>query len=265
MSRDKQKEGEMFLLRDFLKLLSADKFTLLEVDRERPDFIVTDSDGRKIGVEVTEYHNNNPVSGKHTRREVEEAWNKLRLGIGKTFLASSSNAKLYGFLKFKSLILPSMREHKSFIDELVECVRTKFAGDMLKIREFDGYPLLGKYLEFLRIKSVKCSISWESNLSSGWLKIDQDSLINLVKQKSHGLDSYSSNCVCDKYWLLIASGWRISQSVGCRAGEQLKQIRKLDDVLRGSEFSNVYFYQSMTQDIYEWPEWNMLSMEKVVE
>lgn len=258
MTRKAQKEEEQRYLDEFLQVLPRE-IRVVDNNRERPDFEVSDVERHRIGLEVVQYHDGRKiVGGIKPRHALEKDWEQLRLKINELRSNDPILKSIHGHASFQSSCFPKRKEFDSFVGELVSCAEAHKSKLPQRITEFVGYPLLQENLKSLRIKKVASVMSWDSDLRAGWLGIDANSLVNLVKRKAEDLDHYSVGQGFDEYWLLIISGCSIAQSMGPNAGEKIRQIAEFDECLMKSKFSYAYLFQYMFNSLYEWPNWRMI-------
>jgi hypothetical protein len=246
----KKKEKERRYLCEFLKIVSSDMAAPKE-NRERPDFLLTDKNGRKIGCELVEYHCDVKL------REVEESWEFLQDKLNETLGSEDVN----GHLLFKRKRVPSKRQTNGFIDQLQVCMgsgQSKAESDTAKVTildDFSDYPLLSEYLKKIKVNN---HLSWSSNIDFAWFGLDQKFLLSLLNTKGKHLNEYRNNTACDEYWLLVVSDDRLSQSAGPNLLDALRKDSELSDILKNSGFDRVYFYQYLYDVAVKWPGWTQI-------
>lgn len=251
----KQEEEERFYLEAFLNLLGLEVIQINRGNPDPPDWVITDGAGRRIGVEVTMYHDNTPTPCKHTRCQVEKAWDELLEEIRRTILARPETGRLYGYLTFKALVLPKSSEQRQFVAELRQCVLEYSDQLPARICDFRNYSCLNMYLCNLRLKKVKCKLSWECNLRTAWIGLNSSMFVELVSKKAEDLAKIKVANV-DEYWLLVVSGPEMSQNMGPRVLEHLRELNEADGIMSQSKFRKAYVFQYALNTICEWPAWH---------
>lgn len=259
MSNNKrnQEQEERSYLEKFLPLIGIKGAEISRGD-DPPDFIVS-YDGKRIAVEVTEFHSDSKGENDQPRRVIEEAWKKLS---GTITLERKSFPELNDincYLWFNKFIAPSEKEHLSFAKELLLFVKEMLPQISEVERVYSQFPsdklLLCKYLKKLSIKKVNCYITWEWNYSGGMVGLNEPELKAAVERK---LNSVKGRF--DEIWLLIVSGVEISQCMGFPHIEELRGFTVVNDLLKKGQYSNIFVYQYMFNRIIEWTKqdgWNV--------
>lgn len=246
---NKKKKEERFYLNKFLASLAIAPHDIEE--RESPDFLVKLKESQ-IGVEVTGYHSGLIGEKGRPRRAIEEDWIYLQEKIMAEVEKHKELENTNGLIFFKKLELPIKSEYKIFIDELIQFSLEMIKGGINEIEPGDNYLLLKKYIKKLYIEKNSTSITWDWNHNVSSVGLTEAELINAIKSKlvANYIDSKF-----DELWLLIFSGYRLSQAMGVRLLYELESYRNLEDMLRRSCFDKVFVYQYMFNIIYKWPQW----------
>ena len=258
---NKKKEFEHFYLKKFVELL-GEKPKDVE-DRETPDFIVK-LHQTKIGVEVMEFHSGSKREKGWTRRAIEEAWASLQRTIMEQVERCKGLENMYGFLSFKKLELPARSENRQFVIEFIKQSLEMVKSDCNKIKPEPNYPLLNKYLAKFYLEKTRCYyISWEWNHNITSVGLTEIDLISAVKPKIEKAATYKQKDI-GELWLLIVSGYRLSQEMGRLLSYKLNAFDQLNRLLKQSGYDKVYIYQYMIDGIYEWPGWVKIGKENLI-
>lgn len=253
-SMSSRKDSELFYLRNFLELL-GEAPTQIEAG-ESPDFVVI-LRGKKIGIEVTEFHSDLKGVDDKPRRAIEETWNLLQKNLKKAVEKHPKLKGTYGFLMFKDLIVPPKSVHKEFVNEIIQLSLTMICTNCEEIRPDEGkFPLLHQYLEKFRLKRINFAhhISWDWDQNASFIGLTEDELISAIQRKMNRADKYRGKGI-EELWLLVISGYRLSQAMPPFLENKLSDFDRLNDILEESGYDKVYLYQYMFDVIYEWPGW----------
>jgi len=112
-----KKEIERFYLDKFLALLGIVPDDICE--GEAPDFIIS-LQGKKTGIEITEYHSGAKDEDGRPRRAIENNWGQLQKVIMGEVERYEELSGTNGLLFFKKLELPSKSQYRKFTDELIQ-------------------------------------------------------------------------------------------------------------------------------------------------
>ena len=251
----KKKRIERFYLNKFLALLGKvpDKITC----GESPDFICI-LQQKKIGVEVTEFHFDLKSKKGSRRRAIEENWMSLQRMIMEKVEKCDALKDTNGLLFFKKLELPPRRKYGEFTDEVIKLSREMINSNCKEIRPGNNYPLLSKYLKRFRVEKCRCRITWEWNYNVSSVGLTETALMKTVESKI--VADYKGKDI-DEVWLLIVSGYRLSQALGIRLSDKLNTFGRLNNLLSKSGYNKIYLYQYMIDVIYEWPGWVKIGRE----
>lgn len=254
-----KKEFERYYLKEFFKLLNETPENIQ--DSESPDFIVNIHQ-LEIGIEITEFHSDLKGEKGRPRRLVEEAWASLQKKIMTEVEKYEELKNMKGLLSFENVEIPRNSGQKSFIDELIQLSLEMFKTGQQKISPGINYPLLNKYLKKFCLEKVNCYITWEWNHNASFIGLSERELINTVKPKIDRAKDYLKRHV-DELWLIVVSGVRLSQAMPVDLIVKLNTFNKLDRLLRGSNYKNVFLYQYQIGVIYKWPNWSKIGEEQL--
>lgn len=250
---DDKKSKELVYLKEFLKLygLSPKK---INFDVESPDFII-DYSGKKIGIELTEYHSLQEVLG-HSRREVESNWKRIQGEIYKKIKLDKELMGICVSIFFRKVFLPSRRESLSFIDELINCTKEFIMKSKKSVLIPEKYKTLSKYVDEIDIYKIggNSHLIWNSNLNVGFVGIKEEELIKTIMPKIKKTKKYLLKKL-DELWLLVAFGPLISQTVQPRLKFKLEEFKTLNSIIGKSSYKNIFLYLYLYDVIYRWPNW----------
>jgi hypothetical protein len=139
---DDKKSKELVYLKEFLKLYGTSPIKIY-FDVESPDFIINYS-GKKIGIELTEYHSLQEVLG-HSRREVESNWKRIQGEIYEKIKLDKELMGVRTLIFLKKVYLPSRGEIPLFIDELIDCTKELIVEGKKSVLVPEKYKILSKY------------------------------------------------------------------------------------------------------------------------
>ena len=175
MTRDTQKQRERQILNFYLQKVKLSAIVLQ--GPEPPDFVL-EIEGRRIGVEVMEYHQQFKTSDGYSRREVEAAWKKVRDYIATFRRSRREFDSLSVLLWFKAIRVPSSGEMPRFVEELaVVLAKVRPAPNSESVRvelsSFDS-STLKKYVHAITVAYV------EAYMEPDWI-ILPDRLVRMTK------------------------------------------------------------------------------------
>ena len=257
---DNKKKKELYYLKPFLKLYGISP-TKINLNIESPDFIINYS-GKKIGIEVTEYHSLQEVSG-HSRREVESNWEKIQKKIYEIVKLDNGLMGTHVLIFLRKIILPSQGEIPSFINELISCTKIFIVEDKKSSLVPETYKILNKYIDRIDISKINDTsfLKWECNINTGSIGLKEKELLNVITPKISKEKIYCLKNL-DELWLLVAFGWRISQSVPPRLKYNLEGFNTLNLVLSKSSYTHIFLYLHWYDVIYRWPNWKKFGKGK---
>ena len=228
---------------------------------ESPDFIINDS-SKKIGIELTEYHSLQEISG-HSRREVESNWERLQGEIYEKVKLDNELMGISVLIFFKKVYLPSRGEIPLFIDGLINCTKELIMESKKSILVPEKYKILSKYVDEINIYKIGSNshLRWNSNLNVGFIGLTEEGLLSIIESKINKGEKYRLTGL-NELWLLVVFGHRISQSVPPRLKYKLEEFRILNSILRKSSYNYVFLYLYMYDLIYRWPNWKKFGKGK---
>jgi len=252
--RRDQKICERQYLDAFLLLLGLTDIVPAELDPPRPDFLIF-IDHKSVGVEITEYHFVTKTASGHTRRQVEQEWERLRRDLMRQVDQMSDLKGVHATLMFKELRLPSSRERSDFISQLIECTKKHVASLPLSVSDFKHFPILSSYLNKVQLKRIDFSMSWDWNGNIAWIGTNQDALVKCIQKKTNKKYDLTG---LDEIWLLVVSEPYLSQTMWIKDEQVLQSMAEVNKLLRCLAFHKVYVFQYLNDVAYEWPAWRKI-------
>lgn len=254
----RQKQNERFYLDKFFALLG--KMPNEIQSGESPDFIVI-LQQKRIGMELTDFHSDLKRENDRSRRAIEETWMLLQKMIMEEVGKCNELKETNGFLFFKKLELPPKSKHKKFTRELIKLSLEMLNLDCKEIMPGNNYPFLNKYLKKFRLEKVGCHTTWKWNYNVSFIGLTEIELMDTIKPKIEKTFGYKKEKELNELWLLITSGYRLSQAMGIHLLEKLNTYDRLNNLLSQSGYKKIYLYQYMFDVIYEWPGWVKVGRE----
>jgi len=249
----KQKEQEYSYLKKFLELINLSPEQIL--DNESPDFIII-LNGKRIGIEITEYHSDDKGPKGQPRREVEETRKKLLSDLMKEVKKNQALGCVNGVLSFKNLDVPPRKKHYQFIKEILEVSNQNLPDNKNReviIDRFEKNPLLSQYLKELRLEYHSHGFDWGIR-DFAWVGISEQELLKTIERKTN--IKYGEKGLSE-IWLLIVSGTNLSQAVPPFELLRLDTYSECNKILCTSEFREVYFFIYMQDQILRWDKSTM--------
>jgi hypothetical protein len=251
MSLVDKKDIERFYLDSFLGILNLTPSDVQH--RESPDFIVV-LGGKKIGIELTYFHSDLKGIDGTPRRAIEETWKSLQKAIMKEVKKHNQLDGTYGILFFKHLEVPPKRLHERFAHELIQLSLDMVESGRVEAMPGTEFPLLRKYLKNFLLRRPGLKITWDWNRNASSVGLTEKELIDIIRPKVEGVINYR-RVIVDELWLLVVSGYRLSQAMGMLLANDLFSYENLNRLLEQSGYNKVYLYQYMLDVIFEWPGW----------
>lgn len=248
-----QEDKERFYLKKFLEVIEVKvKPDAIDRGENPPDFCFTYL-GKRIAVELTEFHSNEIGEEGHSRRAVEEEWQDIQEVFREKRKGFPELNDIKGYLFFKELNVPSSRQHEQFVRELLMFARVHLLELTEKEREYDDFPddqfpLLREYLSKLSLCNAGCYIDWEWNRAGGWGGVSEDELkkTTLPKLCKPRPDNVNEN------WLLIVSGPQTSQFMGRPSVETFKSFDDINQAINNGSYDKVFILQYMSDRVLLW-------------
>jgi len=229
---------------------------------EAPDFII-DLRGKKIGVEIIEYHSSLKGIDGRPRRQFEESKDSLYKTLKEEASKYPELGGIDGYLFFNDMIAIRKSERREVVNEILQLAleRIRGADKNWKCIEIEIDPekscLLGKYrIEKIRLynTSYPHHITW-GGVDASFIGLEQNELIDSIRKKISKAKDYRQKEL-NELWLLIVSTSRLSQGMPPEdLSYKLSGFDQLNNLLKNSAYDKVYLYQSNFAIIYEWPGW----------
>ncbi len=249
MSYPTQEQEERIYLDKFLEALGIcpDR-----IDRgsDPPDLVMTIK-GQRVAVEATGFHSAATGEVGHPRRSVEQEWDAIRETISERRQAHPELDSVNCRIAFKGLLVPPRRQHMAFADELISLVQDKadqVTDTPVQWAGLDGYPLLTEYLDEVALSRPGCYTTWDWDRNVASVGLSEEELKKIVLPK---LEVQRSADVAEN-WLLVVSGYRLSQSMGVAHVDAVRDYGCLNTAIARGPFDKVYVFQYMYDRILQW-------------
>lgn len=183
MTSSHQKRLERSILDFYLHVAALDGKV---VAQESPDFIVT-MRNRRIGVEITEYHQPTYSGHRFSRSQVEAEWNKIRAAVVEYRDSHAGLENISVQLSFTDLNVPSAKERHSFIEAIhyeIDQVKPNLNHRFTTIRIGDQHPpVLRQSLDSIDVRIVNCDMEWDWNHAAAWVGSSDAELAQILRPK----------------------------------------------------------------------------------
>lgn len=256
---DNKKKQELFYLEKVLELKKINVSKIIPCDPLDFKIIVSN---KTIGVEVTEYYKDISKKGS-TSRKIEEYENYIEEELNNAVSKLDYLKGIDVLFTYKGDSLRPVRsEVKSFIDELIALVlQAKDNGltDSKELKPTDKFPILSKYISWILVFRYRFYPYWKQ-FQGGHTTLKEDILVKVIEPKLYKTGKYKKDDIED-LWLIIGVGHLFSQVTPPPNFVEmyLKKFDKLEEKLKSSLFTKVYFYISFEHIAFEWPGWNKIT------
>ena len=132
-----------------------------------------------------------------------------------------------------------------------------------RLRPDPAFPLLNGYLKEFILKRPDLYITWDWNHDVSSVGVTEKELMDIITPKVNEVSSYKREHF-DELWLVVVSGYRLSQAMGVLSEKRLASYENLNKLLEQSGYDKVYLYQYMFDVIYGWPGWVVKSKKRNV-
>jgi hypothetical protein len=236
MTSPEQKERERSVLNFYLRIAGLDG----EVrDQESPDFVVTVG-SRRIGVEITEYHQPTHSGGRFPRTQVEAEWDRINAAVEKYRATHSGLENLSVRLEFTNLRVPSVDKHHDFIQAIhheIECVKSDLGDRRTTIRVDDRRPaVLCRYLKQIHVRVVRCCMEWDWNHSFGGVGTSDNELLSILSPK---FSLKRAEDVDELHLVVAGDGRTVGTYIGYLDPGRLDSFNRLNAALDRSNYDVV--------------------------
>lgn len=256
-----QKENERFILDKFFSVMGI-KAESIQKGQEangnpQPDFVACIA-GKQIGIEETTHYREQRPDELQPRQAKEKAWHDLQRVIEDVRQNYSELSEVHGVIKFRNFTLPSLKEHRPFVNELVDFTMNKLdviTHDRKRFKTFnEKHSLLNKYVEYLELQRIKYYKFWDWTYNAEYVGLQKDTLRAIIQSKinQHINNGEHIKRQVDENWLLITTGTQLSQQVGHLFVERLNQYEEVNKLLNTGPFAKVYFYDYMNSRVILW-------------
>jgi len=267
---DKKKIEEFYYLIETIETIGL-KLSEIIV-REDPDFIL--KIGKKtIGAEVTGYHIDAGQKKGSEARTAEESYSYIVEMVNEKLKKNSNLESIWAHLAFNYPYYPQKVDLEKFSDDLIkfttESIRKNKNLKEMNLKPTDDYPLLKKCLKSVTLwREPFPFIHFFMHDYSGNIGLSEENLINVIQPKIEKITKYKKSGNFDELWLIVGSGRFHSQVIPplCFVESELKEFKKLDNVLENSGFSKIYLcFRSNNEAVFEWPGWNKIEPKHIIQ
>jgi len=200
VTRTRQKRAEQEIL---LRYARACSLPAGAYETESPDFVI-EKDGRRIGVEITEYHQPAQNGNQFSRTQVEAEWNKLCDAVVVFREARKELDHVSVCLNFVDLRVPGSQEHAKFIQAIADLISqelNKLSRQYITLKIKDHHPdVLRNYLDGITIRVVSVYLEWDWNHNCAGVGTSEQELLELLAPKMKSPRSID----LDEHHLVIA-------------------------------------------------------------
>jgi len=267
---DKKKVEEFYYLIETIETIGLKPSEIIV--RETPDFIF--KIGKKtIGTEVTEYHIDAGQKNGSKARAAEESYSDIVKAVNEKLKKNSNLESIWAHLAFNYPYYPRKADLEKFSDELIrfttESISKNKDSKKMDLKPTDDYPLLKKCLESVTLyREPLPFIHLSTVVYGGNISFPEENLINVIQPKIEEITEYKESGNFDELWLIVGSGRFHSQAIPplwCVESE-LKEFKKLDNVLKNSGFSKIYLcFRGNNEAVFEWPGWNKIEPKHIIQ
>jgi hypothetical protein len=235
MTTARQKEREQAIAEYYLSIIELPGEL---IKSERPDFIVQTND-RKVGIEITEYHQPAHSGRKFPRKVVEATWEKLLEAVARYRESNKGLANLNVKLSFKTLHVPATGQHDEFVravhqEILKAAVDEKNSKVEIRIANHHS-PILLTYLKSIGVRRAKGYGYWSWNQEFAGIGTTENELLSLIEKKLEAkYDGFE-----EVHLVVAGDGPTASSYIGYLHPDILNGWQNLNVRIRESPFSRV--------------------------
>jgi len=219
-----------------------------ESESERPDFFVS-LDSKKIGIEITVYHNDVGRHGSEGRKRYEQWWdialllkeNLKRVGLG----------HVHGTVHFYDEAYENLQtlDVAQFALEVTKlCHRLQPDANNVSVEEFSQYPYLNKTVAKIELEWLnprQLDVVWAcSHLHSGPIPSSTPILNSIIKGKLEKGKNYNWQGAVGRWLVIVAPAFNTS-TTGI-FDESIRDYNVNSDV-----FDRIYFWDWYSEKIWE--------------
>lgn len=218
---------------------------------EHPDFIITQEDGTRVGIELTEYYRGQEKSkGSASRRN--ESTRQQIADAARRLYESEHNIPLW--VMFSPCITLQMKGKRvediaaALVNVIVENLHGLGSqGKTIYLCETENVMFENVVSSIRLIKVQNATSSVWGFVEAGFIPINHEEIQHIIDNKNGKIENYRKDC--DEVWLLIvAEGNRISSTIDTDG------ISKLDNCKFESAFERVLFYDVCNESVAILPD-----------
>lgn len=267
---DKKKVEEFYYLIETIETIGLKPLEIIV--RETPDFILK-TEKKTIGTEVTEYHIDAGQKNGSKARAAEESYSYIVEIVNEKLKKNSNLESIWAHLAFNYPYYPRKADLEKFSDELIRFTTESISENKnfkeMNLKPTDDYPLLKKFLESVTLyREPLPFIHFFTEEYGGNISFSEENLINVIQPKIEEIAEYKESGNYDELWLIVGSGRFLSQAIPPLwfVESELKEFKKLDNVLKNSGFSKIYLcFRGNNEAVFEWPGWNKIEPKHIIQ
>ncbi len=267
---DAKQEYEVQIVQDFLR--TAGEHAVEIEARDKPDVLVileTPERRKRVGVEVTVHFNDETTGEGSEGQQLNKFWESVQQEIEKLKTTTGQLYRIHAYVELKKEELEQVR-----LPPLVKKLASEIFGFVQKasetatsntivipdweervLREFDGYPLMEKYVSEVRIRKGFFAF-WDANVNASHVGISPKHLARIIAEKGIKAKGWNVEGL-DELWLLVAAP---HDNVFNAMHNSPEQAHLDDPVLLaacdGTPFQKIFFWSSPPREWIRqiWPK-----------
>lgn len=267
---DKKKVEEFYYLIETIETIGLKPLEIIV--RETPDFILK-TEKKIIGTEVTEYHIDTGQKNGSKARAAEKSYSYIVEIVNEKLKKNRNLEIIWAHLVFNYPYYPRKADLEKFSDQLIKFTTESISENKnfkeMNLKPTDNYPLLKKFLESVTLSREPLSfIHFFTEEYGGNISFLEENLINVIQPKIEEIAEYKESGNYDELWLIVGSGRFLSQAIPPLwfVESELKEFKKLDNVLKNSGFSKIYLcFRGNNEAVFEWPGWNKIEPKHIIQ
>lgn len=229
-----QKQAERKILDQYLQIIGLRG---TNTSTERPDFIVL-NEGKRIGIEITEYHQPTSSGNYFSRSQVESEWSKFLSSVSDYRESNSYLDKVSVKLSFRRLSIPGLKDHKTFIQNVHHKIK-QYESEMTKRQakiNVEDNDLLAVYIDAIYVRFSEYYLEWDWNYDCCGVGTSDDELSTLLSSK---LKLKRPGDIDEMHLVVAGDGPTGGAYIGHLNSDWLRAYPKLNFQLNQSNFQQV--------------------------
>lgn len=240
MTRIAQKERDFKVVEHYLECTGITG--KINCESERPDIILDSEDGRKIGIEVIDYHQQKDGLQKFAPMQIQNEINSL-IRKSRKYRMAKINLDIKYFqvsMRFKNGIAPPSRIHKEFIGAVYSAIRSaRIPNDenILDVMSCDNSnELFALHLAALNAASSNIYLDWQCEDVVQAVNSCEEDLIYFLSPK---INMEIKSNFDESHLVVVGYGQYNLQYLGDTQIDNVKAWAKLKGFLSSSPFDVV--------------------------